>query len=124
MRLRTKAVWTLSMACCFALLAAVAADAQTVTTGNISGVITDAQGGVLPGATLTAVHTPTGTSYEGVTGGDGRDNILNVRVGPYSVSVNMPGFSRRPGLATTNRIFAVRVCGSTTVPIRATWAAK
>ncbi|PYR72485.1 MAG: hypothetical protein DMF86_23475, partial [Acidobacteria bacterium] len=85
-------IWTLSMACCFALLAAVAADAQTVTTGNISGVITDAQGGVLPGATLTAVHTPTGTSYEGVTGGDGRYNILNVRVGPYSVSVNMPGF--------------------------------
>jgi hypothetical protein len=68
------------------------ASAQTVTTGSISGVVTDAQGGVLPGAAVTAVHTPTGTSYEGVTDGQGRYNILNVRVGPYDVAVNMSGF--------------------------------
>jgi hypothetical protein len=91
MRLRTKAVWSLSIACCLVLFAALAT-AQTVTTGNISGVVTDAQGGVLPGATVTAIHTPTGTSYEGVTGGDGRYSILNVRVGPYTISVNMPSF--------------------------------
>ena len=65
------------------LLGAAPAGAQTVTTGNITGTVTDAQGGVLPGATVTAMHTDTGTSYEAVTGADGRFNILNVRVGPY-----------------------------------------
>ncbi|MBA3297985.1 MAG: TonB-dependent receptor, partial [Acidobacteria bacterium] len=41
---------------------------------------------------VTAVHTPTGTGYEAVTDGEGRFNILNVRVGPYDVAVSMGGF--------------------------------
>ena len=76
------------------LVGAASASAQTVTTGSLAGTITDAQGGVLPGATVTAIHTPTGTSYEAVTDGDGRYTILNVRVGPYTVSAVMSGFKR------------------------------
>ncbi len=46
-----------------------------------------------PGATVTAVHEPTGTTYEGVTQGDGRFSLLNVRVGgPYQVAVTLGGF--------------------------------
>ena len=74
------------------LLAAAPAPAQTVTTGSLSGVVTDAQGGVLPGATVQAVHTPTGTKYETVTDAQGRYNILNVRVGPYDLSASMASF--------------------------------
>ena len=79
---------------CFALRAAGAspAGAQTVTTGNMTGTVTDAQGGVLPGATVTATHTDTGTNYEAVTGADGRYNILNVRVGAYTITAVMSGF--------------------------------
>jgi hypothetical protein len=70
---------------------------QTVTTGTISGVVTDSQGGVLPGTTVSAVHVPTGTSYEGVTQGDGRFSLLNVRVGgPYRLSIELSGF--RPAI--------------------------
>lgn len=69
------------------------ASAQNVTTGTITGVVSDQQGGVLPGATVTATHEPTGTSYEGVTQGDGRFSLLNVRVGgPYQVVVALGGF--------------------------------
>jgi outer membrane receptor for ferrienterochelin and colicin len=95
MKMRTKAVWSLAVALCFALVmltTAVPAGAQTVTTGNITGTVTDAQGGVLPGATVTAVHTDTGTNYEAVTGADGRYSILNVRVGPYTITAAMSGF--------------------------------
>src|SRR5205085_6007019 len=66
---------------------------QTVTTGTISGVVTDPQGGVLPGTTVIATHVPTGTNYEGVTQGDGRFTLLNVRVGgPYRLMVELSGF--------------------------------
>jgi hypothetical protein len=57
--------------------------AQTVTTANLGGTVKDAQGGVLPGVTITAVHTATGTRYETVTDSQGLFNILNVRVGGY-----------------------------------------
>lgn len=91
MRVCSKAVLRLvAMLCLLSTPAFVSA--QTVTTGSISGVVTDAQGGVLPGATVTAVHTPTGTSYDAVTDATGRYNILNVRVGPYDVAVTMTGF--------------------------------
>jgi hypothetical protein len=66
---------------------------QNVTTGAITGVIRDAQGGVLPGATVVATHTPTGTVYETVTGPDGTFNLLNVRVGgPYGFMASLSGF--------------------------------
>ena len=95
MKLRTKAVWSLAIALCFTLISMTPAAAQTVTTGNIAGTISDAQGGVLPGATVTAVHTDTGTSYEAVTGADGRYNILNVRVGIYTITAAMSGFKEQ-----------------------------
>ncbi len=67
--------------------------AQNVTTGSLSGVIKDAQGGVLPGVTVVAVHTPTGTTYEGVSQSDGQFALLNVRVGgPYTLTIQLPGF--------------------------------
>ena len=75
------------------VMAARQAPAQTLTTGTLAGVVADQQGGVLPGATITAVHQPTGTQYETVTGSDGRYQIPNVRVGgPYTVTATLSGF--------------------------------
>jgi hypothetical protein len=91
MRVRLKAVWSLAVALSLCLVA-VSASAQTATTGSIAGTVTDAQGGVLPGATVTATHADTGTNYESVTDATGHFSILNVRVGRYSVAVTMSGF--------------------------------
>ena len=67
--------------------------AQNITTGTLSGVVADQQGAVLPGVTVTANHEPTGTKYEGISGGDGRYQLPNVRVGgPYTVTATLSGF--------------------------------
>src|SRR5215510_6247292 len=67
--------------------------AQGVTTASITGVVRDAQGGLVPGATVVAVHQPSGTSYEGISQGDGRFFIPGMRVGgPYIVTASLSGF--------------------------------
>ena len=76
-----------------ALLATVGVQAQ-VTTGSLSGLITDDAGTTaLPGAQIEAVHEPTGTRYSVVAQDDGKFRINGARVGgPYSVTVTMDGF--------------------------------
>ncbi len=92
---------------------------QTVTTGTLTGLVQDAQGGVLPGVTVTAVHTPTGTTYEGLTQGDGRFSILNVRVGgPYQLTATLTGF-RNAVIGDIN----VALGEATDVPVRLQLAA-
>lgn len=75
---------------------AAGASAQSVTTGAIAGLVSDESGGVVPGASVTAVHEPTGTQYTAVTDSEGRFSLLNMRAGgPYSVTVSMSGFKEQ-----------------------------
>ena len=68
--------------------------AQGVTTAAMTGLVKDAQGAVIPGATVVAVHQPSGSTYESVTQVDGRFFIPGMRVGgPYMVTASLPGFS-------------------------------
>ena len=68
-----------------ALLACVCApaamQAQGVTTGAITGTVTSADGAPLAGASVSAVHQPSGTRYSGATRADGRFQIPGMRVG-------------------------------------------
>lgn len=67
--------------------------AQGVTTAEMTGIVRDAQGAVIPGVTVTAVHQPSGTSYETVSQGDGRFFIPGMRIGgPYTVTAALTGF--------------------------------
>src|SRR5262245_24659204 len=66
--------------------------AQGVTTGQITGIVLDAQKQPVAGASVIAIHEPSGTSYEATTRADGRFLIPGMRVGgPYSVTVAFTG---------------------------------
>ena len=65
--------------------------AQT-NTAQITGVVHDTTGGVLPGATVTATQPTTGTVVERVTDGDGRFFLPELRIGAWDVTAVLPGF--------------------------------
>src|SRR5207248_10893161 len=90
---RSRVVCAIGAFLALAIYASPAA-AQGVTTAGLTGVVKDSQGGVLPGASIVAVHMPSGTTYESVAQGDGRYVVPGMRIGgPYKVTVTLPGFS-------------------------------
>ena len=72
-------------------LTAVAASAQ-VTTGSLGGKVQNSTQEGVAGASIIAIHLPSGTTYETTSRADGRFQVLNMRVGgPYSVTVAYTG---------------------------------
>jgi hypothetical protein len=72
-------------------LAAVSAHAQALYGGMV-GNVTDAQGGVVPGATVTIVNKDTNLTREITTNEQGVYNLPNVVPGSYDVKVALEGF--------------------------------
>lgn len=91
----------LLLLCSLALPRAVAA--QGVTTAAVNGIVTDsAAGDPVSGATVVAVHIPTGTQYRTIARSGGAYTLPNVRVGgPYRVTATFLGFEPR----STNDVF-------------------
>ena len=73
-----------------AFVASVMAMAQ-VTTSSLAGIVTDDMGEVV-GATVQAIHTPSGTHYGTITNDKGAFAIRGMRVGgPYEIIVSYVG---------------------------------
>ena len=66
--------------------------AQTAS-GNIEGHVLDADRAPLPGATVTAVQTGTGTSRVATTDAEGRFRLASVPVGSYDVTIELEGYT-------------------------------
>ena len=75
-----------------ALMTSFAAFAQ-VTTSGLNGKVVDQSGEPLIGATVIAVHTPSGTEYGAATNLRGRYTIQGMRPGgPYTVTISYIGY--------------------------------
>ncbi len=89
-------VKALLLAICSLLLfaaGALPAAGQTVAGSQVSGVVRDSSGAVLPGAEVTITKTDTGLARTVFTGSDGTYVLPNLPVGPYQLKVVLSGFS-------------------------------
>jgi len=76
------------------LMAAVRVGAQTSTTGDIAGVVTDPTAAVVSGAPITLKNVGTGSSTSTTTNGQGSYNFSLLQPGNYSVSADVAGFQK------------------------------
>ncbi|NJK98112.1 MAG: carboxypeptidase regulatory-like domain-containing protein, partial [Bacteroidales bacterium] len=67
-----------------------------VTTSSIRGIVLDEKNEPLAGATIIAVHVPSGTKYANICDLDGRFNVSNMRIGgPYEVTVSLISYASK-----------------------------
>src|SRR5262245_12300657 len=86
-RLRVIAALTVSLT-----LASAAVGFAQKTTGDITGSVTDATGGVLPGVTITARCEETGLARSTTTDAQGGYSLPELPICVYKVTVELPGF--------------------------------
>jgi hypothetical protein len=82
-------IWALA----FLVLGATSAVAQ-FDRGTISGTVKDAQGGVVPGVTVTATSTQTQQTRTVVTDGSGFYTFPNLQPSRYDISAELQGFKK------------------------------
>ncbi len=88
------------------------------TTGDITGVVTDPSGSVIPSATVTLKDETKGVTQQTTTNAQGTYRFYLLTPGPYTVSVTATGFQ------TTNRRVDVAVGQIQTVGFQLTLGAS
>jgi hypothetical protein len=83
-----------------AVCVASPAFAQTTTSGDLAGTLSDATGAVIPGAKVTVTNVTTGESKTATSGATGSYRIASLLPGTYKVSVMAPGFTTTQNMAT------------------------
>ena len=89
---RLLALASTAVLCCAAVMTATA---QNAALGNISGVVRDSAGAVIPNATVVVTNTATGASRTVTTNGDGYYSATFLQPGVYEVILG--GGSLRQG---------------------------
>jgi len=99
--------WKRFLAVMFALLVALSIGsgrlyAQTTSTGDIAGVVTDPSGAVVPAATVTLKDNAKGAVQDATTTKDGAYRFYLLAPGSYTVTATSPGFSKESRLVDVN----------------------
>src|SRR5919206_1156012 len=74
------------------LLLTCSVAAAQLSTGQLSGRVTDESGAVLPGVTITATQADTGATRTVVTDDNGAYVLPNLPTGPYRLEAMLSGF--------------------------------
>src|SRR6188508_3743253 len=98
-----------ALAVFFTLTATAAAQTET---GRITGVVTDATGGILPGVTVTAKAVGTGATRELTTDSAGQYVFANLPPGAFEIAAALAGFN------TANAKVTVTVGGAVSVDLK------
>lgn len=97
-----------------------------ITTGSISGTVSDQRGAVIAGADVTAKNTATGVETKGKTNSEGVYNFPRLLPGKYTVTIEAQGFKRQEyqevavTLGQTNVLDATLEAGQVTETITVT----
>lgn len=109
------------------ILFALAAFSQSTTAGDISGVITDQSGAVVPNAKVTATNQNTGAVVTATTNGQGSYRLSLLPPGSYTVRTSAPGFQETTrtvqvavGQVTSANLQLVVSAATTTVEVTGT----
>jgi Carboxypeptidase regulatory-like domain/TonB-dependent Receptor Plug Domain len=106
----SKSHWSRSLYILFALLLlSLPVKSQTIT-GSISGTVTDPNGGIIPGATVTIISEKTNDVRTLTTNEEGRFNFTSVQPGAYTIKVERDGFQtleRRGTILSANENLAL-----------------
>src|SRR5437763_1392442 len=76
----------------FIISALACAAGWAQSTAQISGVVKDPSGAILPGVDISATQTATGAKRTTVTNENGAYALPNLPVGPYMLEASLPGF--------------------------------
>jgi len=88
---RSGSLRALVFATCAAMLLPSSAAGQG-NTGTISGTITDTQGQMVPGATVTLISEATGETRDGLSDAKGDFQVTNMQPGRYTLRVTLQSF--------------------------------
>src|ERR1700691_6026854 len=78
----------------FVVTAVASLGAQTATTGDIAGVVTDPTAAVVSGVSVTLKNLDTGSSTSTITNSQGSYNFAFLQPGNYSISASGSGFNK------------------------------
>jgi len=108
----------------FVFVCSVLAVSQSITSGDISGVVTDPSGAVVPNAQVTAVSDATGETHTTTSNGQGVYRFSFLKPGSYTVAATSAGLqaaSRKVqvgiGQVATANIGMTLTTASTTVEV-------
>jgi hypothetical protein len=99
------------MAALLAAVFAIPAAAQSLVSGDVTGIVSDPSGAIVPKVTITLKNNGTGQIQTTTTNASGVYRFSLVEPGVYTVTVNAPGFQNAErtvhvvvGQATTNNV--------------------
>lgn len=87
---------------CILVFASLNVQGQGITTASVTGTAKDTKNQVIAGATVIAIHEPTGTKYGSVTDENGAYFLPNVKVGgPYTITIEAIGYktNKQPNIS-------------------------